>query len=109
MNFEEVYEKAESEGNYLNDRNCIKLRIGSSTDHSIATGVFKTFQMEISKRGIKARVIATGSFGYYDLEPIVLIEKPGRSTVSYNNVTPEIASDLVNDYLMIILFQNIHF
>ena len=100
MNFEEVYEKAESEGNYLNDRDCIKLHIGSSTDHSIATGVFNTFQMEISKHGIKARVIAAGSFGYYDLEPIVLIEKPGRSTVSYNNVTPEIASELVNDYLM---------
>jgi NADH-quinone oxidoreductase subunit F len=100
MNFEQVYEKAESEGNDLNDRDCTKIYIGSSTDYSIADGVFKTFQMEISKRGIKARVIATGSFGYYDLEPIVLIEKPGQSTVSYNNVTPEIASELVNDYLM---------
>lgn len=100
MNFEEVYEKAESEGNYLNDRECIEIHIGSSTDHSISKGLFNTFQMEISKHGIKARVIAAGSFGYYGLEPIVLIEKPGRSTVSYNNVTPEIASELVNDYLM---------
>ena len=100
MNFEQVYEKAESEGNDLNDKDCTKIYIGSSTNYSIADGVFKTFQMEISKRGIKARVIATGSFGYYDLEPIVLIEKPGQSTVSYNNVTSEIASELVNDYLM---------
>jgi len=100
MNFGQVYEKAESECNYLNDRDCIKIYIGSSTDHSTSASGANTFQAEIDKRGIKARVITTGSFGYYDLDPVALIEKTGQSPILYNNVTPEIASELVNNYLM---------
>jgi NADH-quinone oxidoreductase subunit F len=100
MNFEQICATAESECNYFNDRDCMKIYIGSSTDDSTAASVFNSFQAEIDKRRIKARVITTGSFGYYDLEPVVLIEKPGQSTILYNNVTPERASELVNDYLV---------
>jgi len=100
MNFKQIYTKAKSECAYLYDRNCIKIYVASPADNPTATNVFKSFQTEIDKRGIKARVITTGSFGYYDLEPVVLIEKPGQATVLYNNVTPEIASELVNDYLV---------
>jgi NADH-quinone oxidoreductase subunit F len=100
MNFEQICATAESECGYLNDRDCMKIYIGSSTDDSTAASVFNSFQAEIDKRRIKARVITTGSFGYYDLEPVVLIEKPGQSTILYNNVTPERASELVNDYLI---------
>ena len=100
MNFEQICAKAESECHYLTDRDCVKIYIGSSVDNSTAGNVFNSFQTEIDKRGIKARIITTGSFGYYDLEPVVLIEKPGQSTVLYNNITPEIASELVNDYLI---------
>jgi NADH-quinone oxidoreductase subunit F len=100
MNFEQIYQKAKSESNYLNDKDCMKIFVGSSTNNSAAGNLVNHFQEEIEKSGVKAKVITTGSFGYDDLEPIVLIEKPGRSTVSYNNVTPEIVSELVNDYLM---------
>jgi NADH-quinone oxidoreductase subunit F len=100
MNFEAICARAESECSYLNDRDYMKIYVGSSANHSTAASVVNTFQTEIDKSGIKARVITTGSFGYYDLEPIVLIEKPDQSTVLYNNITPEIASGLVNDYLI---------
>jgi NADH-quinone oxidoreductase subunit F len=100
MNFEQIYAKAKSECNYLNDKDCMKIFIGSSIGHSTAADVFNTFQMEIDKHEIKAKRITTGSFGYHDLEPVVLIEKPGPFAILYNNVTPEIASELVNDYLM---------
>jgi NADH-quinone oxidoreductase subunit F len=99
MNFEEVYTKAEFECAYLSDKSCIKIFIGSSINNSNAAGVFNSFQAEIERYNINARVIITGSFGYYDLEPVVLIEKPGRTTVLYNHVTPEIASELIKDYL----------
>jgi len=100
MNFEQICVKAESECNYLNDKDCVKIYIGSSVDNSTVANVFNAFQTEIDKRGIKARIITTGSFGYYDLEPVVLIGKPGQSTVLYNKITPEIVSELVNDYLI---------
>ena len=100
MNFEQVYEKAKSKCNYLIDKDCIKIFVGSSTADSIAANTSSTFQEEIEKSGINAKVIKTGSFGYYDLEPTVLIKKTGQSMLLYNHVTPEIASDLVKDYLM---------
>jgi len=100
MNFERIWATAESECSYLNEKSCMKIYIASSTDNSTAAGVFKSFQAEIDKSGIKAKIITTGSFGYYDLEPIVVVEKPGQSAVFYHSVTPEIASELVNDYLL---------
>lgn len=102
MHFEQIYNRAKSECDYLLDSNCIKIYVSSSADNSTAASVFKSFQKETEKRGIKARVITTGSLGYYDLEPVVLIEKPGKPdvTVLYHNVTQEMASELFNDYLI---------
>lgn len=100
MNFEQVYVKAESECSYLRNRDCTKIYINSSEDSTAGSCISKTFLAEIDKQGIAAKVIATGSSGYYDLEPIVRIEKPGRPSVLFNNVTPETASILVNDYLI---------
>jgi NADH-quinone oxidoreductase subunit F len=100
MNFNQIYAKAESECNYLNDANCTKIFIGSSADFSTTDSVANTIQTEIDKHGIKARVITTGSFGYFDLEPVLLIEKQGQPVILYNYVTPERASELFNDYLI---------
>ena len=100
MNFEQICVKAESESKYLKDKNCIKVYVGSSVESSEVPGIVDIFHADIDKQGLNARVISTGSFGYYDLEPVVLIEKPGQSSVLYNNLTPEIASELVNDHLV---------
>jgi NADH-quinone oxidoreductase subunit F len=100
VNFTQICAAAASESGYLNDRDCLKLYIGASADNIAATSVFNSFQAELDKHGIKAKVIAAGSFGYYDLEPLVLVEKPGKSTILYRNVTPETAAELVNDYLI---------
>jgi len=99
VNFKQVCVKAESECSYLSDRNCTKIYI-SSEDGTAGSGISKAFLAEIDKQGISARVIATGSCGYYDLDPMVRIEKPGRPSVLYSNVTSEAVSILVNDYLI---------
>jgi NADH-quinone oxidoreductase subunit F len=100
MNFDQVFAKAKSECAYLSDKSCIKIFIGLSANNSNAASLFNRFQTAIDRHNINARVIATGSFGYYDLEPVVLIEKTSQPTILYNHVTPEIASGLVKDYLM---------
>ncbi len=101
MHFEQIYNRAKSECDYLLDRHGIKIYVSSSADNSTADSVFRSFQKEMAKRGIKARVITTGSLGYYELEPVVSIEKPGEPdiTVLYHNVTQEMATELFNDYL----------
>lgn len=100
MKLSQIYEAAESECGYLNDEDCIKVYIGSSAEQAIGSEVFNSFQTEIEKRGIKARAVKSGSFGYYDLEPLVLIEKPGKAVVFYRNISPEMVSDLVDDCLV---------
>lgn len=100
MNFKQIYTRAEAECNYLSDSDCIKIYIASLIDNSTAASIFNSFQVEVDKCGLKARVIKTGSYGHYDLEPLVTIEKPGQCPILYNNVTPEIAREIVNDYLI---------
>ncbi len=99
MNFEQIRARAESECNYLNDEGCAVVRVGASADHPALVDVLNRFQQDIDKCGIKDKVIAAGSSGLYDLEPLVSIEKPGKPAILYRNVTPEAASKLVNDYL----------
>jgi len=102
MQFEQIYTRARSECDYLLDRHCTKIYVSSSADNSTAHSVLRSFQKETEKSGIKAGVITTGSLGYYELEPVVLIKKPGEPdvTVLYHNVTQEMASELFNDYLI---------
>ncbi|MFC2069701.1 NADH-ubiquinone oxidoreductase-F iron-sulfur binding region domain-containing protein [Chloroflexota bacterium] len=100
MNFEQIYLKAGSECSFLSDKDCTKIYISSSEDNAAWPGVSGTFSAEIDRHGTAAEVITTGSSGYYGLEPIVRIEKPGHPSILYNNVTSEAASALVNDYLI---------
>ena len=99
MNFEHVYKRAESRMNLINDKEFTKIYVGSLSDILISEEVFKALQADIKKKGLKAEVIMTGSFGYYDLEPVVLIEKPEESPVLYSHVVPVTASKLVDEYL----------
>jgi len=100
MKLARIYEAAESEYSYLTNEECIKVSIGASACQAAGFEIFDSFQTEIEKLGIKATAIKTGSFGYYDLEPLVLIEKPGKAAIFYRNVSPEMVSDLVNEYLI---------
>lgn len=99
MNFTQVLTIAESECSYLNDRYCTKIFI-SSEDIIALKDIAKTFLSEVDKQGIAVKVITTGSFGYYDLEPMVRIEKSGYPSIFYNNITQEKVTILINDYLV---------
>jgi len=100
MNYKQIYSKAKAESGYLYDEDCIRIYIASSADNPVAANILSSFREEIDKLNVEARMITAGSFGYYDLEPIVEIQKPGRPAVLYHNITPETASGLVKDYLL---------
>jgi (2Fe-2S) ferredoxin len=100
MNLKQIRAKIELEYHYLNDKDGVKVHVGASADHPAFTVILNRLQQDIDRFGIKARVIAAGSSGLYDFEPVVLIEKPGRPAILYHNITSEAASELVNDYLL---------
>jgi len=100
MNLEQIHARARRECGYPDDKDRIKVRIAASADNPVLANVVSRFQQEIDRQGINARVIAAGSRGLYDTEPSALIEKPGRPAILYHKITPEIAAELVNDYLL---------
>ncbi len=99
MTYSEICQRAEARCAYLLDGQVAKVFVASRADDPTAADIVKGFREAVDRQGVEARVVATGSFGYDDLEPIVLIEKPGKPTILYHNVTAEKASILVHDYL----------
>ncbi len=100
MNLEKILTRVRKECAYLEDKDCVRVRIAAPANSPDLASVLKSFRQEIDKQGISARVIATGSRRLYDIEPTALIEKPGRPAVLYHNVTPGTAAELVSDYLL---------
>lgn len=76
-----------------------RLLVGA-TSRTAASELIDGLRSLIAGSGLKAGVIAAGPQGYPDLEPLVVVEKPGRPGVLYHRVSPEIASSLVKDYLL---------
>ncbi len=75
MNYEEIMVKAELENGSFNAGNSTRIYIGSAAGNNMTEEVFKSFQVAIDEAGLRAEICMTGSFGYYDLEPMVLIRK----------------------------------
>ena len=100
MDYQQIHLKAEGACGYLTDEGCVTIYVASSADNPIISGVLDSFRAEVEKNDIKAEMFSTGSFGYYDLEPIVIIKKLHKPTIFYHNITPEMTSELVTEYLV---------
>ncbi len=97
MSIERIRAAAEAAFSYLNDRSCIRILVASLSPNPRAAGLLMAFQEEIDKSGLHAKVIKTGSFGFYDLEPIVVIEVPNSVGVLYHSVDLEDVPFLIDD------------
>jgi NADH-quinone oxidoreductase subunit F len=98
MNYRQLLDAAAAGCSDLNKSHLAKIYIASSLDNPAATDIFKTIQTEIIYHDIAATAIRTGSFGYYDLEPLVVIDAPGKPISGYHNATAEKAASLAVDY-----------
>jgi NADH-quinone oxidoreductase subunit F len=96
MDLQQIHAAAEAECGYLNDADCIKIYVSSRRDSPAVVEVIASLQAEADKTGIKARTIAAGSCGYYDLEPMVTFDAPGKPSVFYHNVSPTTVSEILN-------------
>ncbi|MCS6902703.1 MAG: NADH-quinone oxidoreductase subunit NuoF [Candidatus Bipolaricaulota bacterium] len=65
-----------------------------------ASEVLDAIRKELARSRIDALVREVGCMGLCWAEVLVEIAKPGRPRIYYKNVTPEIASQLVDDYLV---------
>ena len=102
MTFEKIQKQAISEGEALQSSSKPRLLVGAGTCGSAAGAldVLNAINEELKRQNIEAIVIQVGCMGLCFAEPMVGIVKPGHPQIIYGNLTPEIATQLVKDYLV---------
>ncbi|MBN2039619.1 MAG: NADH-quinone oxidoreductase subunit F [Spirochaetes bacterium] len=98
MNFDQIHVKAETESGYLSDNSSINVYISSRADDSTVREINENFQN--NKNNLNFNIISAGSPGYFDLDPIVIIEKPGNPLILYSKFNPNKVSEIIKDYLL---------
>ena len=85
------------------DEDKTRIVVGMATC-GIAAGarpVLAAFTEEVAKRQVKNVTVGqTGCIGICQFEPIVEVHQPGKEKVTYVNMTPEKAAQVVNSHII---------
>ena len=102
QNFLKLKTQAMEEWRNVREGNSPFILVGTATC-GLASGaleVLRTFQQEIARHSINAKVIPVGCMGHCYAEPLVAIGKPNFPTILYGNVSSTMAANLVKHYLL---------
>jgi NADH-quinone oxidoreductase subunit F len=102
MKFKEIEQRATSKWRAMQNGSKPRIYIGTGTC-GVAAGaedVLKALGEELGKNGIEADIIQVGCIGLCYAEPLIEVAKPGSPSVFYGNVTPELAAEIVRDYVV---------
>ena len=102
MSFEEIRERAKAEWDALQRSEKIRILVGAGTCGRAAGAdeVLAAIDSGLARHGIEAIVTEVGCIGLCYAEVLVDIIKPGRPRICYGSVTPRIASQLIEDYIV---------
>ena len=102
MTFEELKKQATAEWEALQNSPKPRILIGTATCGRAAgaLAVLEAIEKELASSKIDAIITQVGCIGPCYAEPLVDIVKPGRPRISYDNMTPEKAALLVQDYIV---------
>ena len=102
MTFDEIRSRAISEWEALEHSDKPRILVGAATCGRAAGAgaVLEAINSALAQHKLEAIITQVGCIGLCYAEPIVTIIKPGRPHVYYGNLTPELASQLVEDYII---------
>jgi len=102
MSFEETRSRAISEWQALEHSDKPRILIGAATCGRAAgaLAVLEAINSKLAQHNIDAIIIQVGCIGLCYAEPLVEIIKPGRPHIYYGNVTPQLASQIIEDYII---------
>jgi len=102
MLFADIQKHAVAEWDKLRHGSIPGILVGAGTCGRAAgaEAVLAAVRKELKQRNIDAIVIEVGCIGLCYAEPLMDIIKPGRPRICYKKVTPEIAAQLIEDYLV---------
>jgi len=102
MTFDEIRRRARSEWEALEHGSKPRILVGAATCGRAAGAltVLEAISSKLAEYNIEANIAQVGCIGLCYAEPIVNIIKPGYPHIYYGNLTPELASQLVEDYII---------
>ena len=102
MNFAEIKKKADSQWQAAlkSDKPRIFIGMGTCGIAAGAEAVLTALRQELEKHNLAAEIIQVGCIGFCYIEPLVEITKPGKPSIFYGNLTPELMAEIVRDYLI---------
>jgi len=100
--YTELRKQALAEWEALEKSSKPRLMIGAGTCGRAAgaLAVLEAMENKLAEKGIEAIITRVGCIGLCCLEPVVNIIKPGKPNIYYGNLTPELAAQLIEDYLI---------
>lgn len=101
MNFVDIQKRAVAKWEELQRSREPRILVGAGTCGKAAGAgaVLKAIDDALERNGVKAAVIQVGCMGLCYAEPMLGIIKPGRPQIIYGNVQPEVATQLIADYV----------
>ncbi len=101
-NFDDIKAQAKAEWEALEHSAKPRILIGTATCGRAAgaLAVLEAIRTELARHNIEAIITQVGCIGPCYAEPLVSIIKPGRPHIYYGNLTPELAAELIEDYLV---------
>jgi len=102
VTFDKIRSQARAEWEALERSDKPRILVGAATCGRAAgaMAVLEAINRELARRKIKAIITQVGCIGLCYIEPLVNIVKPGRPHIYYGDVTPELAAQLIEDYLV---------
>ena len=100
--FSEIRRRAEEEWEALEHSDKPRILVGAGTCGRAAgaQAVLEAIRAKLAENNIEATITQVGCIGLCYAEPMVNIIKPGCPHIYYGNLTPQLASQIVEDYLV---------
>jgi len=102
VTFDKIQSKSISEWEALEQSDKPRILVGAATCGRAAGAgaVLEAINSALAQHNLEAIITQVGCVGLCYAEPIINIIKPGRPHIYYGNLTPELASQLVEDYIV---------
>ena len=101
VNLDNLKERSKQQWDALLNSSRPRIFVGMATcgRSAGATEVLDALEQELRNRELDCEVVEVGCIGLCYAEPIISIDKPGRPSVFYSEVTPKRAVQLLESYL----------
>jgi NADH-quinone oxidoreductase subunit F len=102
VSFQEIKEQAVLQWETMRQSENIRILIGMGTCGRAAGAedILDVLNQELGKQNIQTHILPVGCIGLCYAEPLIEVVKPGKPSVFYGNLTPELMSEIIRDYLI---------